>query len=118
MPRSAPIAAAGILCLLIASAADAASKRAAAPRERGAAERTLSEAKRLAGGRGVRTGRELTHVLRDLAIRLPALPRDDRREARRLLARPDDAAGSGEFTWTGPEAPTSPDCSRANFCIH
>jgi hypothetical protein len=117
MPRSAPIAAAGVLCLLIAPPAGAVSKRAAAPRERGAAERTLSEATRLAQGRGVRTGRELTHVLRDLAIRLPALPRGDRREARRLLARPDDSAGSGEFTWSGDDAIGSPHCT-ASFCVH
>jgi hypothetical protein len=118
MRRSAPIAAAGIVCLLLAPAVQAASKRGTFPRKRGPAERALTEAKRVVESRGVRTGREPTGALRELAIRLPALSRDDRREARGLLARPDGPDSEPEGTWwDGGDALTSPSCS-ANFCVH
>jgi len=62
--------------------------------------------------------RELTLAFAELSQALPALDGDDRREARRILARPDDGPmdryGDG---FTAPEAAMSPLCD-ANFCVH
>ena len=60
---------------------------------------------------------DATLVLRDLAARLRALPAEERREARRLLARPtnvDVSAGNG---WTAPPAKQRAVCD-ANLCVH
>ena len=78
--------------------------------------RTLDEAKRLLDGRGVETGKELTPVLKELAIRLKALPAGEEREARMILTRPTQGqAQAGEEAYTVAEA--APVCS-AHFCIH
>jgi hypothetical protein len=59
-----------------------------------------------------------TLILRDLALRLRELPAADRREARRLLARPSDGlADPFEDGWTVDEAPASPVCD-AHICVH
>jgi hypothetical protein len=59
-----------------------------------------------------------TLILRDLALRLQELPAAERREARRLLARPSDGfADPFEDGWTVAEAPDSPICD-AHICIH
>jgi hypothetical protein len=80
------------------------------------ARETLREAKALLDGRGVETGRELTPVLKDLAVRLKALPAGEEREARAILLRPTQGqAQAGEDAYTVPEAP--PVCS-SHFCIH
>ena len=87
----------------------------------GAAEPTTAKealhlAKELQDGDGVKTGRELTPVLKVLADKLDQLDRADRRRAERLLARPTQNQGNpGEATYTTNEAP--PVCG-AHFCVH
>ena len=62
--------------------------------------------------------RELTLAFAGLAQALPALDGDDRREAKRILARPDDGANDPQDDgYTAPEAAQSPFCD-ANFCVH
>jgi Big-like domain-containing protein len=123
MCRSALIALAGMACLLpapaeAASAPGGSVKRAEAPKDRRAAERALARAERLRRGVGVRTGRELTGALRELAVGLPALPRDERRAARGLLARPTEGASDpAGFGWASGEASASPHCT-ADVCVH
>jgi hypothetical protein len=67
--------------------------------------------------------RDATLILRDLALRLRELFGADRREAERLLARPDDGdvpegAGNG---WTAPPAKQAQVCSAdptIEICVH
>jgi hypothetical protein len=69
--------------------------------------------------------RDATLILRDLALRVRELSGAERRQAERLLARPDDgdvpdSAGNG---WTTTEALLSPLCGTdvgfdANVCVH
>lgn len=66
----------------------------------------------LASGGGA-VSRDATVVLRDLAVALPELRGEDRREGNRILARPTDK-GRDYF---GREADASPICN-ANFCVH
>jgi hypothetical protein len=62
-------------------------------------------------------GRELTPLLKDLAVSLPALRGADRTRARRILARPTlGETASNEDGYTVPEH-SGPFCS-AHFCIH
>jgi hypothetical protein len=85
-------------------------------RDARAAQAALSRVTRLLDGRGVRTGRELTHALHDLAARLPALRGEERRRGEGLLARPTDgAADPFQDGYAVPEAP--PHCSP-HFCVH
>jgi hypothetical protein len=58
-----------------------------------------------------------TLILRDLALRVDQLPPAERREARRLLARPSDGAADKKFGWAVAEAPASPLCD-SNVCYH
>ncbi|HET6829904.1 MAG TPA: MXAN_6640 family putative metalloprotease [Solirubrobacterales bacterium] len=58
--------------------------------------------------------RDVTGLLRDLAIALPALSGHDRAVARDLLARPTDKSDRNYF---GKEAQDSPTCD-AQFCVH
>ena len=80
-------------------------------------KQALRLAKQLREGDGVRTGRELSPVLRSLAEKLPELDGADRRRANRLLARPTNAqeANPSEATYDVPEA--TPVCGQ-HFCIH
>jgi hypothetical protein len=79
---------------------------------------TLEEAKALLDGHGVKTGKELTHVLKDLTIRLRSLPEKQQREAYALLARPTlGQAQGGEDAYSVNEAAASPYCT-AHFCVH
>jgi hypothetical protein len=95
---------------------------AAAPRAQAAAQKhaeaALEEADELREGNGVRTGRELTDALRELAVGLRHLRGEERERAAALLARPTDndpdadpteqyAAGARVFS----------ECSQ-NFCVH
>jgi hypothetical protein len=58
-----------------------------------------------------------TFILRDLALRLGELPAAERREARRLLARPDDGdVPVGTHGWPS-GAPSATACD-ANVCLH
>ncbi|MEA2427628.1 MAG: hypothetical protein QOF37_1256 [Thermoleophilaceae bacterium] len=77
---------------------------------------TLRKAEAVAAGRGGAGGRELTPLLKELAVKLPALGAGDRRRARGLLARPTlgEAAGN-EQSYTVAEQ--TPLCST-HFCIH
>jgi hypothetical protein len=59
-----------------------------------------------------------TLILRDLALRLRELDGSERREARRLLARPSDGAGDPfGHGWGANESPDSPVCDD-HICIH
>jgi hypothetical protein len=100
-----------------APAAAEAPVRASSAGAREEARETLDEAQALLDGRGVRTGKELTPVLKDLAIRMRALPSGDRAEARRLLQRP--TAGQvqpGEEAYRA-DATEHQICTE-HFCIH
>jgi hypothetical protein len=82
-------------------------------------KQALRMAKDLSQGDGVKTGRELSPVLRSLAEKLPELDGADRRRAERLLARPTSAleANPSEGTYDVPEA--APFCPPGgHFCIH
>ena len=70
----------------------------------------------LVDGRGVRTGAEVTPLLKQLALRLPSMSTVERERARRILARPSRGQGTGdELEYrTAEQAPL---CS-AHFCIH
>ncbi len=83
---------------------------------RAEAKQTLAEAERALEGRGLDTGRELTPLLLELSRELPALGREDRKEARGLLARPTDGTSDPQKNgYTTAEAP--PLCTE-NFCVH
>src|SRR5947208_14587271 len=71
-------------------------------------------------GVGVRSGFEVTPALRELFIRYRDLPRRDRREAAKVLARPTDgAADPDQGGYSVSEAPNSPYCpAGGHFCIH
>jgi hypothetical protein len=70
----------------------------------------------LKSGKGVRTGAEVTPLLKRLAVTLPKLKGADRTRAARLLARPTIGQGaSGELEYEVAEA--TPLCSD-HFCIH
>jgi hypothetical protein len=73
-------------------------------------------ATRLKQGIGVKTGFELTPVLKTLALKLPQLHGAERRQAERLLMRPTQGqTNPGEEGYQVPEAP--PVCGP-HFCIH
>ena len=115
-----PLRLALILIACLAAAAPAAAHspvRASSSGARADARDTLREAKALFDGRGVETGKELSPILKDLAVRLKALPGAERREARGLLLRPTRGqAQPGEEAY---EAGTTEHslCSE-HFCIH
>ncbi len=92
---------------------------AAAPRAHSAAqqraEASLSEAERLLDGHGVRTGREATPALLEVARRMHHLRGDERREAIALLSRPTSPDAPSDERFTVPEEP--PLCD-ASFCVH
>src|SRR5918998_3047200 len=104
----------GLVVLLLAAlnAAPASAQKPAARPADGALER----AQDLAAGQGVRTGRELTVALAELANRRSALSRSERQEADDLLSRPTDPSDTGQ-----PGGPyTVPAVTRCttHFCIH
>jgi hypothetical protein len=91
--------------------------RAASSGDRSEARETLREAQALLDGKGVETGKELTPVLAELATHLKALPADDRREARRIMARPTiGQAQAGEDAYSSNT--TEHRLCSAHFCIH
>src|SRR3954447_14844807 len=80
-------------------------------------KQTLRKAEAVAAGRSSGRGYELTPLLKDLAVKLPALNGSDRSRARRLLARPTQGeTAANESGYSVPEH-TPPLCS-ADFCIH
>ncbi|HEX8741718.1 MAG TPA: Ig-like domain-containing protein [Thermoleophilaceae bacterium] len=107
------------LALLVTAAPAAADEpvRAGSAGARAEARDTLAEARALFDGRGVDTGKELSPVLKDLAVRLKALPSSEQREARSILARPtsgQEQAGEQPYSSKAEEHRL---CS-AHFCIH
>src|SRR4051812_18952621 len=83
---------------------------------RKAAEHALQRVKDLKKGIGVRSGRELTPALMELAARRTALDAAGRKQAAALLARPTDPSERDPgHTYTTGEA--TPDCGT-HFCIH
>ena len=105
---------------VLASAAPAAADEAVRASSAGArteARETLSEARALFDGRGVETGKELSPVLKDLAVRLKALPDGERREARSILARPTNGQEQPSEQPYSSKAEEHTLCS-AHFCIH
>lgn len=79
-------------------------------------KQALRKAEAAASGRAGR-GRDLTPLLKDLAVKLPALTGADRVRARRLLARPTlGETASNEDGYSVAEH-NPPMCS-AHFCIH
>ena len=98
--------------------------RRPAPRRAGAGARPRAPARRrsappaaLQSGDGVKTGRELTPVLRTLAEKLPALDGADRRRAERMLARPTQGEATGSTPAPTP-CPRPPPLCGAHFCVH
>lgn len=79
------------------------------------AEASLEEAEGLLEGDGVRTGRELTHALREVAAGLRHLRGDERERAVSLLSRPTDGDAPDDERFTVPELP--PLCDTT-FCVH
>jgi hypothetical protein len=107
------------LAVLVTAAPAAADERvrASSAGARAEARETLSEARALFDGRGVETGKELSPVLKDLAVRLKALPPGEQRIARSILARPtsgQEQAGEQPYSSNADEHRL---CS-AHFCIH
>src|SRR5690242_6439971 len=86
--RPAPVVVAVISAIAFAAPAAAQSP---APTDRQAAEEALESAQQLADGRGIRTGREVTTALLNVARLRSALARSERAEADSLLGRPTDS---------------------------
>ncbi|HEX8053249.1 MAG TPA: Ig-like domain-containing protein [Thermoleophilaceae bacterium] len=107
-----------IACLVCAAPAAAdAPVRASSAGAQSEARATLDRAQALLDGRGVESGKELTPVLKDLSLRLKALPEGDRREARAILARPTvGQAQAGEEAYR--PGSTEHRICTAHFCIH
>src|SRR6266576_3098042 len=112
--RSLPLILSGA-ALIAPPSASAHGERLHAARARAA--HTLHRAMAVVHGRGVKTGRELTPLLKDLDVRMRYLAGTQRREAVQLLTRPTlGQTSTGENGYTvGEHDP--PYCS-AHFCIH
>ncbi len=110
--RRLPVVVGALLVgLLATSPAQAAPERA----DRASAERALRQATTLAGGAGVRDGRELTPALASLYGRASALAAGDREAAEQLLARPtDDTPGQPG----GPYSVPATEAWSDHFCFH
>src|SRR3954470_18977826 len=77
--------------VLLAAAPAAARSPQASTAAHQHAERALDQAEALREGHGVRTGRELTDALREVALSIHHLRGDDRERATAILARPTDS---------------------------
>ena len=106
-----------VLVLFAALPAAPAMAQAAPPEERQAAEAALETAQRLADNRGIRTGRELTPALLEVARRRSALSRPDRAEADSLLGRPTDPDDVQQTAGPYTVDEETPVCT-AHFCVH
>ncbi|HEX8646877.1 MAG TPA: Ig-like domain-containing protein [Thermoleophilaceae bacterium] len=108
-----------VLALLAIAAPAAAHEplRAGDAGTREEASSTLDEAERLLDGRGVRTGKELTPVLMELARRMEALPSGERREARAILARPTNGEEQPGDEPYDVRAVEHSHCTE-HFCVH
>jgi hypothetical protein len=114
--RSAPAVLVVLAGLVLLLAAPVAAQSGADP-QREAAEDALADAQRLAEGEGVRTGRELTTALLEVARERRFLSRSDREQADRLLARPTDPGDGGVGGPYADSARVMRTCS-AHFCVH
>src|SRR3954468_25036839 len=84
---------------------------------RARAAHTLHRAIAVSHGRGVKTGFELTPLLKELDVRMKYLTGTQRREATRLLQRPPlGQASPTESGYTVPEH--NPPYCTAHFCVH
>jgi hypothetical protein len=107
---------AALLTLGVSPAAAAGARAHSAAHQH--AQAVLHEAGDLHDGRGVRTGRELTDALRELALGVRHLRGADRERAVALLARPDDGdLGTPADESFTPGLPVARSCSQ-NFCVH
>jgi hypothetical protein len=115
----------------VAPAANDALTRAAARGDLTQAQYSLQRARSLFDLRAVRARfgevarpdpHAATMILRDLAVRLADLSPAERKQARGLLARPDEGDGGvpeGTHGWDPAEqAAATSDCSDSRFCIH
>jgi len=109
--RTLPIALLVVLACVPTAAASPRAHSAAQQR----AEASLTEAQRLLDGEGVRSGREVSPALLELARRFQYLRGDERREAIALLSRPTDGDAPADERYTVAEEP--PVCDP-NFCVH
>ena len=105
------------IALVAPAAADASSVHIATPgigADSASPARTLSKAKAALAGRG--QSQEVTPLMKDLALKLPALRGSERRAALRILARPTQGQGSGgELEYEVAEH--APLCS-VHYCVH
>lgn len=111
LPRLTTFALLAVLAWASPAQADPASER------RDAAEDALAAAQRLSDGHGIRTGRELTPALLEVARQRPALSRSDRAEADSLLGRPTDPSDTLQTAGPYTVAEQTPACT-AHFCVH
>lgn len=100
---------------LLAILAFAAAPASARDTDRKAAVKALERVERLLDGRGVRTKRELSSALAELAAQVDELSPSDRRAARNILKRPTDPSGPDQYT--APLGDRRVSCT-ANFCFH
>jgi hypothetical protein len=107
-----------LLILLLAAAPAQAQAQNVDRHNRASATEALERAQRLAEGRGVRSGRELSAALQRLVARRSDLSTEQRRQADRLLVRPTDPTDSGPGGPYSPAATVRHDCTNAHFCIH
>jgi hypothetical protein len=110
-------ATAGALAAALLLTGTAQAAKAPKRTDRAGADRALARAHALAEGKGVRTGRELTGALRELAIREQALSPAAQKQAQSLLGRPTDPSDTqqpgGPYT-----AGTIWSASTTHFCYH
>jgi hypothetical protein len=112
--RSLPLIVCGAALIVPASAGASGGGLTAA---RARAAHTLHKAVAVAHGRGVKTGRELTPLLKDLDVRMKYLTGAQKREATGLLLRPTlGQTNSGEAGYSVAEH--DPPYCTAHFCIH
>lgn len=106
------------IAVAILFAVPATALAAGSPRGRIAAENALERVQELRKGIGVRTGRELTPALAQLAARRGALDRAQRKQAAALLARPTDASDRDYYgaPYAGDVATYCP--AGSIFCFH
>jgi len=89
------------------------------PASQGEAETTLQTAQDVSEGQGVRSGREYTLALRDLARDAPSLDSVGQKKANALLARPDDTGGATSGASDRYTVPSRSNCTLApGFCVH
>ncbi|MFL5894395.1 MAG: hypothetical protein ACJ76Z_04695, partial [Thermoleophilaceae bacterium] len=119
MPAARSFAASLVSVAALVAAAPAAASGPGRPTGNAGGRAAVERARALTGGRGVRSGRELTGALADVYAALPQLSGDDRLEAHALLARPDDDQPDpgGTHKYSVPPAVVQKYCT-AHFCVH